>query len=267
MNSSPGGSRGRADILTLCYHAVSPDWPAELSVTPRSLSEQVEYLVERGYRAITFSEAALEEISGKAVAITFDDAYASTVELARPILDRFGVRATVFVPTDYIGGGPMSWPGIDQWVGTEHEAELMPMSWGDARELAEAGWEIGSHTCSHPHLSQVPEQRLDRELRESRQVCERELGRPCRSIAYPYGDFDARVVAATERAGYEAAATFPSRTPKPSPLECPRIGVFNHDSMRVFRAKVSPTVRRVRRLRAWDALVRVPRKRSGRARG
>ena len=267
MESSPTGSRDSADVLALCYHAVSPDWPAELSVSPQSLAEQVEHLAERGYRAITFSEAVLGEVSGKTVAITFDDGYASTVRLARPILDRFGMRATVFVPTDYIGGGPMSWPGIDNWVGTEHEPELVPMSWEEVRELADAGWEIGSHTKSHPRLPQISDRQLEEELVESRRTCEQMLDRPCRSIAYPYGDHDQRVVAATGRAGYSAAGTFPARTPAPEPLAWPRIGVFHDDSMRVFRVKVSPAVRRVRRSRAWGPLVAPLRKLSGRSRG
>jgi peptidoglycan/xylan/chitin deacetylase (PgdA/CDA1 family) len=255
-----------ADVLILCYHAVSPIWPAELSLSPESLAEQLEYLAGRGYRGITFTEAVLGEVAGKAIAITFDDGYASTFRLARPILERFGMPGTVFVPTDYIGGGPMSWPGIDQWIGGDHEKELLPMSWDDARELADAGWEIGSHTKSHPRLTEIPDDQLAEELVESRRTCEERLDRPCQSIAYPYGDHDDRVVAATSRAGYSSAATLPSRTPVPAPLAWPRVGVFYHDSMRVFRVKVSPTMRRLRRSRAWRPLVEPLRKLTGRSR-
>jgi peptidoglycan/xylan/chitin deacetylase (PgdA/CDA1 family) len=254
------------DLLSLCYHAVSPRWPAELSVTPEALESQLGYLAKRGYRGITFTEAVRGTASGKSVAITFDDGYASTVRLARPILDRFGMPGTVFVPTDFIGGGPMAWPGIDQWLGTEHEPELVPMTWADARELADSGWEIGSHTKSHPHLTEIDDELLAQELLESRLACERMLDRRCDSIAYPYGDHDERVIAATEKAGYEAAATLPSQTPVPAPLAWPRVGVFYHDSMTVFRVKVSPGVRRLRRSRAWRPLVEPLRKLSGRSR-
>jgi peptidoglycan/xylan/chitin deacetylase (PgdA/CDA1 family) len=254
------------DLLTLCYHAVSPRWPAELSVTPERFEQQVGYLAKRGYRGITFTDAVRGNFTGKAVAITFDDGYASTFSLARPILDRFGMPGTVFVPTNFIGGGPMAWPGIDQWVGTEHEAELVPMTWEEARGLADAGWEIGSHTRSHPHLTEIDDGPLAQELLESRLTCERRLDRRCSSLAYPYGDHDERVVAATEKAGYEAAATLPSQTPAQDPLAWPRIGVFYHDSMRVFRVKVSPAARRLRRSRAWRPLVEPLRRLSGRSR-
>ena len=253
-------------MLVLCYHAVSPTWPAELSVTPDQLTAQVEFLAKRGYRGITFSDAVLGETGDKTVAITFDDGYASTLKLARPILDRFEMPATVFVPTDFIGGGPMAWPGIDQWMGGEHESELMPMSWDEVRELADGGWEIGSHTKSHPHLPEIPDDRLDEELAESRRTCERMLDRRCFSLAYPYGDYDERVIASAARAGYATAATLPSRVHPTRPLAWPRVGVYNQDGMAVFRVKVSETVGRLRRSRAWEPLIAPLRKFSGRSR-
>jgi peptidoglycan/xylan/chitin deacetylase (PgdA/CDA1 family) len=256
----------RSDVLSLCYHAVSPTWPAQLSVTPESFGRQVEYLAERGYRGVTLSEAVLGDVGGKAVAITFDDGYASTLSLAKPILDRFGMPATLFLPTNFVGGGPMAWPGIDHWIGGEHEKELVPMSWDDARSLADDGWEIGSHTRSHPHLSEIADDRLEEELVGSREECERKLDQPCRSLAYPYGDYDERVIAAVERAGYAVAGTLPAQIHAPRPLAWPRVGVYYQDNMRVFRAKVSPTVRRLRRSQAWRPLVEPLRKLTGRAR-
>lgn len=234
-------------------------------MTPEAFGEQLEWLNDRGYRAITFTEAVLGTTTEKLVAITFDDAYASTVQFARPILDRFGMRATLFVPTDYIGGGAMAWPGIDEWVGTGHEQELTPMSWDDTRELADAGWEIGSHTKSHPHLTELTDAEMDEELAGSRRVCEEMLDRPCSSLAYPYGDYDARVVGATRRAEYVAAASFPSRLLPPEPLAWPRVGIFHGDTSRMFHIKASPTVRRIRRSPFWDPMIAPLRKLTGRS--
>lgn len=246
----------RAHVLVLCYHALSATWPAELSVTPDALARQLEMLAKRGYVGTTFSAAALGRAPGrKAVAITFDDGYASTLRLAAPILERFGMPGTVFVPTDHIGGGPMQWPGIEQWVGTEHEQELQPLSWDEVRTLAGAGWEVGSHTRSHPRLPEVEDEQLSDELAGSRNTCEEMLDMPCRSIAYPYGDHDSRVVAATGAAGYAAAATFPSRLTRPVPLMWPRVGVFHEDGPRVFAAKISPTLSRIRRSPLWNVAV------------
>jgi peptidoglycan/xylan/chitin deacetylase (PgdA/CDA1 family) len=249
-----------SDTIVLCYHAVSERWPASLSVTPQAFERQLELLVRRGYEGVTFREAALGQPRGKRMAVTFDDAYLSVLELGRPILDRLGVPATVFVPTDWPERGePMHWPGIDHWMRTDYEPELRPLTWDQLSALRAHGWEIGSHTQSHPHLTELDDGALERELRESRAECARRLG-SCTTIAYPYGDYDSRVVAAAERAGYEAGCTLPARIHPARPLEWPRVGVYHEDSERRYRLKVSRAVRAVRSSRAWEPLDRLRRR-------
>jgi peptidoglycan/xylan/chitin deacetylase (PgdA/CDA1 family) len=242
--------------IVLCYHAVSESWSAPLSVTPRELERQIRLLLARGYRGETFTEAVLGSGPARTVAITFDDAYRSVFELAFPILSRAGFRATVFVPSAFADSdAPMAWPGIDHWLGGPHEAELRPMSWDELRRLAEAGWEIGSHTRTHPKLTQLDDESLAGELTGSRRECERGLGRPCRSLAYPYGDHDERVIQAAREASYAAAAsTLPAGWHPPDPLCWPRIGVYHPDHRVRFRLKVSPVVRRLRAARAFGQL-------------
>src|SRR4051794_5860117 len=190
----------RSDTLVLCYHAVSTTWTADLSITPERLERQLSLLVGRGYRGDTFTDAVTTSQTGRILVVTFDDAYRSVIELARPILAALGLPGTVYAPTDYVGSErPMSWPGIDHWSDGPHERELIPMGWDELGRLADDGWEVGSHTRSHPHLTQVEDDgALDGELAESRRLIEERLSRACRSIAYPYGDHDDRVVAATE---------------------------------------------------------------------
>jgi peptidoglycan/xylan/chitin deacetylase (PgdA/CDA1 family) len=239
------------DILVLCYHAVSPAWTAALSVTPDALERQLARLLARGYQGTTFAQALSAPPAGNVVAVTFDDAYRSVAQLGLPVLARLGIPATVFVPTRFAGAeAPMRWPGIDHWLGTAHEAELMPMSWAELGRLAQAGWEIGSHTVSHPRLTALPDGELARELRDSRAACERHSGTPCVSIAYPYGDVDARVTAAAARAGYLHGAALPVRFHRPRPREWPRVGVYHGDSPRRFALKASRPVRAVRAMLA-----------------
>ncbi|HEX4563408.1 MAG TPA: polysaccharide deacetylase family protein, partial [Solirubrobacteraceae bacterium] len=199
-----------ADVLVLCYHALSPSWDAALSTTPERFERQLALLHGRGYRGATFTEAALGRVQGRVVAVTFDDAYRSVLELARPILDRLGMPATVFAPTKFVGGGaPLAWAGVERWLGGDHQRELTPMSWAELRSLVAAGWEVGSHTCTHPPLTTLEDSALVDELERSKAECEQGMGADCTSLAYPYGDVDARVVAACARAGYRAAAALP----------------------------------------------------------
>ena len=244
------------DALVLCYHALSPDWPAVLSVTPQRFERQAEAIAARGYRSMRFTDLVdAGARRGKVVAITFDDAYRSVHRVAWPIMRRRGLVGTVFVPTDFPGTErPMSWKGIDHWADGPHASDMVPMSWDELRELRDAGWEVGSHTCSHPHLTSLDDPELARQLRESREVCEEKMGEACASIAYPYGDVDERVIRVAGEQGYRTAGTLPSVIERPRPLAWPRVGVYHEDHQRRFLLKVSPLSRRVRGSRAYRAL-------------
>jgi peptidoglycan/xylan/chitin deacetylase (PgdA/CDA1 family) len=243
------------DLLVLCYHAVSERWPAPLSVTPEAFERQLRRLSRSGFRGVTFDRALGQPSDGPTVAITFDDAYLSVLELAMPILDDVGFPAMVFVPTDYPArpADPMSWDGIDRWLGGPYERELRPMSWEQLGMLAGAGWEIGSHTCSHPRLTTLTDDQLVRELVESRALVAERLGRACGALAYPYGDHDERFVEAARSAGYDVAGTLPGRLAPTRRLAWPRIGIYHGDDERRFRLKISPAVRRLRGTRVWPA--------------
>jgi peptidoglycan/xylan/chitin deacetylase (PgdA/CDA1 family) len=247
-----------SDVLVLCYHALSRRWPASLSTTPERFEEQVRLLLDRGYRATTFERAVTGPPASRTLAITFDDAYGSVFELAFPLLRGLGVPATVFVPTAFAGSSaPMSWPGIDQWLDGAYEAELGCMSWEQLAELGEAGWEVGSHTHTHPRLPELSDDALAGELGRSREICGQRLDRPCRSLAYPYGAHDERVVAAAGAAGYSAAGTLPAAFHSPDRLRWPRVGVYHADDLVRFRLKASPALRRLRTSRLWEPLTSI----------
>jgi peptidoglycan/xylan/chitin deacetylase (PgdA/CDA1 family) len=158
-----------------------------------------------------------------------------------------GLPGTVFAVTDFADSGrPLAWEGIDECVGGEHDAELCGMSWPELKRLEEAGWEIGSHTRTHPHLTTLDDDALAEELRGSRAACERALGHRVTSIAYPYGEVDERVMRATVAAGYVAGAGLMPMHVAHSALNWPRVGIYRPDSLSRFRVKASPVVRRIR---------------------
>jgi peptidoglycan/xylan/chitin deacetylase (PgdA/CDA1 family) len=244
------------EVLVLCYHGVSETWPAKTAVTPARLEEQLATLVRLGYRGATFLHALTAPTAARTLVVTFDDALRSVLECAFPILSRLGLPATVFVPTAYADEGKAaSWPGYDRWMGTEHEHELASISWHELRHLAEAEWEIASHTRSHPRLTQIDDRGLEAELTGSRADCEARLGRRCDSLAYPYSDYDHRVVRATRDAGYVLAATVPLEPREPLPLQWPRVGVYRGES--TPRILLRAGTRRVRPSRALGTVFRL----------
>jgi peptidoglycan/xylan/chitin deacetylase (PgdA/CDA1 family) len=245
-------------VLVLCYHAVSERWDAPLSVTPNDLRRQLSRLLSQGWTGATFTEA-LSAPQRRTLAVTFDDAFDSVRTLAAPVLADLGLPATVFVATDWVDRS-LQWPEVAQWAQTVHAGELRSMSWESLRGLAASGWEIGSHTCSHPHLSRLEPEMIDSELRRSRAACV-ERGLVCRSVAYPFGDADERVRAAAAGAGYEAAAglssaAFVSR----DRFDWPRVGIWHGEPDWRFELKVAPLTSRLRRTR-WASVTDVARKR------
>jgi peptidoglycan/xylan/chitin deacetylase (PgdA/CDA1 family) len=213
--------------LVLCYHAVSDGWEHSLSVRPAAFERQLRFLVCL-YRPVTAAE--IVHGRGRLLHVTFDDAFRS-VDAALPALERLGVPATVFACTDLAGEGlPLAVPELAAEAAA-HPAELSTHAWERLRELADRGVVIGSHTCSHPHLPRLGDDELDRELQESRACLEDELGRPCRFLAYPFGDEDGRVRAAARRAGYESAFALPGDVAAPDDFAVPRLGVWRRDTL------------------------------------
>jgi peptidoglycan/xylan/chitin deacetylase (PgdA/CDA1 family) len=243
------------DLIVLCYHAVAQEWEADLAVSPAQFEAQVRFLVERGYRGATFHDAVTAPRSRRTVAITFDDGFCSVAERAFPILASYELPATIFVVTDFVGGtSPLAWSGIDHWRSGRFRSELAPVSWAQLRQLVDAGWEVGSHTCTHPRLTQCGEDQLVRELRDSKESCEQELGITCRSLAYPYGDVDFRVERAASEVGYATAGGLPGRWRGASLLTWPRVGVWHGETLGRFRLKASPAFRRAQTSTAWAAV-------------
>jgi len=94
--------------IILCYHRIAdlPNSPRRLWVSPQRFAEQLEVLTQK-FMPISLSELVnglLEgQVPDRAVVVTFDDGYADNLWNARPILERFGVPATVFVTTGLVG--------------------------------------------------------------------------------------------------------------------------------------------------------------------
>lgn len=226
--------------LVLCYHAISESWPSLLAVRPDSLRRQIDGLLRRGYTGTTFTDALGTSASSRVFAITFDDAFESVVSLAYPILSELGVPATVFMPTRADRNGLRDWEGIRLWSATPWRDELRGASWPQLKELVVAGWEIGSHSRTHPVLTEISDEELRDELHGSREDCETMLGAPCTSIAYPYGMEDERVIKATRQAGYSAAAALAVEGDRRSarrPLCWPRLAVYREDGPLRFWTK------------------------------
>jgi peptidoglycan/xylan/chitin deacetylase (PgdA/CDA1 family) len=118
-----------------------------------------------------------------------------------------------------------------------------PMTWDQARELHQAGMEIGSHTMSHARLAKLPPDRVRAELAESKAAIEEHLGDAIGLLAYPAGSHSPEVAAAASEAGYRAAFTTEagSVAAGAEPFALPRVGVWGGGYRGAFAA-FSPSV-------------------------
>ena len=219
----------RLQTLVLCYHALSEAWPSELAVRPSAFPRQLRSLLVRGYVPASLEESL--DGSRKSVHVTFDDAYAS-VTAALPVLEALRIPATIFACTRYARDGrPLAVPELERDVAA-YPDELATMDWDGLAAAVDRGVEVGSHTVSHPHLATLDDGDLAREVADSRTEIEDRLGQPCRFLAYPYGESDARIRAAARRAGYKGAVGL-GRAPR-TPVdrfEFPRIELSRKDTL------------------------------------
>ena len=227
--------------LVICYHAVSDEWPHALALPARTIERHVVALLRRGFRPA--GAEAVVAGRGRLVHVTFDDAFRS-VEAVLPALERLGVPVTVFACTAYADGGrPLDVPELASEAAMR-PAELATMGWDTLRRLTDAGVEVGSHTATHAHLASLSTAEIERELRESRLRLEDELRRPCRFLAYPYGEFDERVRRAAEAAGYEAAFALESAERGFDRYALPRVGLYRNDGIVRATLKTTSIMRR-----------------------
>jgi len=226
--------------LVLCYHGFSDEADHELLVRPRDLFRQVRLLQRWGYRPASAAEVLSGR--GRLLHVTFDDAFKSVLVVLDD-LERLGVPATVFTCSDLPERGWLDIPEVVE-AAARHPGEFDVMGWEELRELSARGVEVGAHTCSHPRLTTLGEAELNRELYESKQRIEAELGRACSLIAYPYGDEDGRVREAARRAGYRAAFALPGHRRGFDLHDLPRVGLYRKDGSLRAMLKTAGVARR-----------------------
>lgn len=197
-----------------------------------------------GYETVSTVEIAQwvrgeVELPPRTFCVTFDDAYASVGEIAGPVLDEFGFRATVYVVADLIGK-------TNDWDREIGEVSLPLMTESAIRSRLERGWELGAHSRSHPRLSRLSPEDLAWEV--SPEPLERLFGAKVGAFCYPYGDFDERVVGAVRNAGYAAATTTEIAVPRQGkdPLLLPRINVRGDTSRPYLWFKIWRSARKAR---------------------
>jgi peptidoglycan/xylan/chitin deacetylase (PgdA/CDA1 family) len=230
------------DLPILMYHRVANDGPEELApyrVKPAMFERQLAYLQRHGYHSIDLEdfyelwfEKGMRDLPGRAVILTFDDAYDDFYENAWPLLRKYGFGATVFVPTNYVGG-------VAEWDRGHGDPPKL-MKWEQMVELCDNGVEFGSHGCSHKLLTEMSRVDAAQEAVDSKALLEKMLGRRVSAFCYPFSGADTDSQEILAAAGYTHAVCG-AREYLPQPDNCfylPRIEIFGDQNMDDFIAKL-----------------------------
>ncbi len=127
------------------------------------------------------------------VVITFDDAYKNIYTYALPILMEAKINATIFVPTNYVGG-------INSFDPDLPKEEIL--SWQELEELRNCGFSIQSHGCSHKGLTSLPDDQVRDEIIRSKATIQDKLGTGVFAFCYPYGLYNSELGHFLQDAGY-----------------------------------------------------------------
>ncbi len=181
---------GNVQVPILMYHhiAVSPIG-SRYYVPPDRFEDEIELLHNWGYTTITTSMLVRAITQGAAlpprpIILTFDDGNEDNYTNAFPIMRKYGFTGVLYIVVDYVN--TPNYLTADQ-----------------IKEMAAAGWEVGSHTKTHPNLMNSNNVRY--EVVQSKIDLEKMLGVPVLTFAYPFGDVGNTAVNYIHFAKYIAA--------------------------------------------------------------
>jgi peptidoglycan/xylan/chitin deacetylase (PgdA/CDA1 family) len=212
-------------LAILEYHAIQPPvagsaYP-ELFVTQADFQRQMQWLKDHGYEAVTLDQVEDAwykhgELPPKPIVVSFDDGYLSQYVAAFPEMEHLG------------------WNGV---LNLKASGSDLPDE--DVKKMIDAGWELASHTITHPDLTTVDSAQLQREVAGSRQVLRQRFGVPVNNFCYPSGRYDDTVISAVAHAGYRGAQSEVFGLASPAhPYILDRIEVLGSDGVDGFVQKL-----------------------------
>lgn len=143
-----------------------------------------------------------QKIPTRACVMTFDDGHITQYYNGLSILDKYKVKATFYIVTDYI------------------DIKKNYMTWNQVDEIYKKGHDIASHTRTHPKLENLKYETQETEILESKKILQ-EKGYNSNSIAYPYGSFNEDTLKILEESNYlvgRAIETWKRRDKRPSTI-------------------------------------------------
>ena len=174
-------------LPVLMYHGVTTKASESkgLTISTENLEAQFRYLKENGFTSLHFSDLqrmkSTTDFPEKAVIITFDDVYVNQLELAYPLLQKYGLKASFFIPFQYVNG-------VDEWnTGNE---KLMSVA--QLKSMDEATIELGLHSFAHKKYNKLSIEEIIDDFEKCKDFIVYNQLNVSNVLAYPYGKYPRR---------------------------------------------------------------------------
>src|SRR5262245_9062929 len=234
FTSPAGATTHNRRVPILMYHVIAkaPAGTAfpNLWVQPEDFTAQMDWLASHHFHAVTLHRVYDYWTRGsplppEPIVISFDDGTMGQDTHALPVLRR------------------LRWPGVLNLKVNALKSQYTLPPWRVQQMLA-AGWELDSHTITHPDLTHVDDAQLWQEVHGSRVELQQMFHVPVDFFCYPSGRYDAHVVAAVHRAGYLGATTTNYGLARPGDLyTLSRVRIDGSDHLAGFSHKLQSLAR------------------------
>ena len=169
-----------------------------LYVSAKLFAEQMGELKHEGYGTDTYAKVSSKELQPKRVFLTFDDGFSDVFENALPVLRQHGFCSIQFLVADLLGK-------TSEWQKSSGEVPGKLMDKSQIKDWLASGQEIGSHTLTHPRLTQIAPSEAREEIAASKKKLEDNFDGPVEHFCYPYGDWNEEIRDIVQNAGYKSA--------------------------------------------------------------
>lgn len=207
MGSAQAEERGqqhkKADTqnsaIIFVYHRFGDERYPSTNISVELFEQHLRYLRDNAYTVLPVSEIVTrlrrgEALPSRCVGLSADDAYASVLSGAVPLLDAYAMPMTLFVNSDAVGGGSY-------------------LTWEQLRQLdAKDNIEIGNHSAGHPYFVSLPQygsavwrKQVEEDISSAQQAFIKHLGYSPQLFAYPYGEFSPELMEVVEALGFSGA--------------------------------------------------------------
>ena len=217
-------------LTILMYHQIEKDSAEELTISPENLEKQFSYLSQNQFNSIFFSE--IHKTCRKKIIITFDDGYENNAQYLPSLLEKYNLKATIFIATKFIQEGYKSY---------------QMMSFEDIRNLDRKKIEIALHSHSHDNFKNSGLDFIENDLKENMIILDKERIIYSKILAYPYGGYPkndqkkADLFLLLKNLGIEFAVRIGNKInyfPTKEPYELCRIDIKGNESLLKFKLKL-----------------------------